>query len=121
MIFAGAVIYVQAAIWTDEPPKVYPARADYRKAKYEEALRNLDPNNPSYKTIEKELTKVNRYVLNKRFDVNKDGIVDQNDLAGFEKAMGSDGRGLAAQGPLAYIDVNDSNYVWVKPVYGDKK
>jgi len=83
-----------AAVWTDEPPKSYPELAKFKLAKADEMLRNCDPNSFEYKVAKKAAAQLNKYVREFRCDVNKDGIVDINDVKLVEGNLGNTARGL---------------------------
>lgn len=83
-----------SAVWTDKAPLSYPDRAKFNLAKAEEVLRNCDPNSFEYAVAKKAAAQLNKYVREFRCDVNKDGIVDVNDVKLVESNLGNSARGV---------------------------
>lgn len=87
--------YSISAVWTDTPPKVQPDKAKFLLARAEEGQRNItDHNSIEYKVCVQAAAQLNKYILNFRADIDKDGIVDQNDVAIVTKALGNNGNGI---------------------------
>jgi hypothetical protein len=82
------------AVWTDQAPKTYPDRARFLKQKAEELKRNIDPNDFMYKVADEYVKRANKYLRYPNADVNRDGVVDMNDMAKVAEYMGNDGREL---------------------------
>jgi hypothetical protein len=93
LLLAALANYVYGAIWTDnpKPPKSFPLRATWNKARLEEAIRNetFDANSFERYCQEKELTMTNGYLREFRCDINKDGVCgDANDVKLFNENKG---------------------------------
>ena len=96
LIVIGIGLIGFAAVWSDsDKPKSYPDLAKWRLAKAEEMLRNCDPNSFEYMVAKKSAAQLNKYVREFRCDVNKDGIVDANDVKLVTDNLGNSGKGLS--------------------------
>jgi len=82
-------VVVGGAGWTDTPPKTYPDRAKWLLQRAEEVKRNIDPNDLMWKVADDYTKRANKYLRYPRADVNRDGIVDMNDLAKVSEYLGN--------------------------------
>ena len=68
-------------MWSfSDKPKVYPDLAYWLLDKAEEVMRNCDANSIEYEMADDIAPRLRKYIKNFRCDVNKDGIIDANDL-----------------------------------------
>lgn len=83
--------------WTIDPPEDYPARAVWNMEAGEELMRNFEPGTIEYETGKKIVEECRWYLVHADSDSNKDGKIDNLDLANLAAGWGADGTGTTLE------------------------